>query len=246
MLNILKSKIIIYFAIFGAAFSFLLAVFSGVSVFWLVIRIFAGGILMGSLGFGLDFFLRQSLSEDDYKTLFNKAPRAEGPAPENPKNIDITDDLNLSPENEYKNMYSQESGQKKDELQNLTGVPEENMYAQPTSPTADESDFVSGPSIPQAPQGMSSGNEFKEEDLTAAPRVSEKTFEPREGVDDGLSPAQNELARNESLGYQSGNKFSNTPSVGDGTVKFNVGKKKITADPKVIAKAIRTVLQRDK
>lgn len=239
MLNILKSKIIIYFAIFGAAFSFLLAIFSGVSVFWIVIRIFAGGILMGSLGFGLDFFLRQSLSDEDYKALFNKAPQADNPATVGPKNIDVIDEADLSPEQEYQNLYAQDSDQKPADMQNLTGVPEENTYAQTTSPGADESDFTAGATAP------STGREFKEEDLSAAPRVSPKSsFSDDEGLDNS-SLAQNELAKSESAGIPfKGPQLS--ASTSDGSVKFNVGKKKITADPKVIAKAIKTVLQRDK
>jgi hypothetical protein len=240
MLNILKSKIIIGLAAFGALFSFLLAIFAGVTVFWLIVRIFAGAILMGSLGFGLDFFLRQALSEEDYKALLQK-PAANNEPLGSAKKFDVTDEAALSPEEEYKNMYQNEA------LDKSAGAE--------TKPVFDNGGYVSPPSSvdsapaqeypdsykmpPQSAQQsgaktVSQANSFQEEDLSAAPRVTTMG---------GNDPVQN--IGNLDREIKAKQAFAANPNI-DGSVKFNIGKKKVTADPKVIAKAIRTVLQRDK
>jgi hypothetical protein len=234
MLNILKSKIIIGFAAFGALFSFLLAIFAGVTVFWLIVRIFAGAILMGSLGFGLDFFLRQSLSEDDYKALFRK-PAAGSETLTGGKNLDITDEAGLSPEEEYKNMYQDETAGKS---AGSDGPPvfDNGGYVSPPSAT----DSAPAPEYPDTytPPPQPGQKAFQEDDLDSVPRIS---------ATDGLDTTQGGLKDPETMAREIKVKqaFAANPNV-DGSVKFNVGKKKITADPKIIAKAIRTVLQRDK
>lgn len=253
MLNILKSKIIIGFAVFGALFSFLLAIFAGVSLFWLIVRIFAGGILMGSIGFGLDFFLRQSLSDDDYKSLFRKAAADNDPLGSMNK-VDITADAGLAPEEEYKAMFQNNGSETGTENADAgltaepgtVSAPSTDETFQKTGPAGEYPDSYNPPSDFSAAggnAGSQSGGiskKFQEDDLDSMPRVNANKAAPTGDLD-------NDIKNVEALGRDMKVKqaFAANPNL-DGSVKFNMGNKKVTADPKVIAKAIRTVLQRDK
>ncbi len=216
MLSYLKSKIVIAFAIFGAALALVLGLLSRVGVAWLSVRILAGALLMGCLGFGLDFFLRQSLSPEDYEELFRKKSPDESSPETAAPGLDVVDEPGLAPDQEYSALYKD------------TGNPD---HAETTR--ADVSDGSGGQDEPTAAANPAPA--FQPDDSASIPRVT-RNVPPDIGAPDRSDEDK------------SGRPFAErtVSGTGDTSVKFKMGAKSVTADPKVIAKAIRTVLQREK
>ena len=206
----LKNKLVIGFAIFGAGLALVLGLAFRVSLPAVLFRMLIGALLMGALAFGLDFFLKSSLSPEDYRSLMGEESSRESVSPSS--TLDIVEE---SPdESAYAELYasspSVETATRQDSDSELLGV---------SSPANDA---------------------FQEQSFSDAPRVSPIALDDA----DEMKPAQ---AVGEDLQKLNQAKKEETlkRTAATGQVKFNAGSKQVSADPEIIAKAIRTVLHRE-
>lgn len=227
MQDLLKSKMILYFAAFGFVFSFLLGLVSRGSVFALVIRSIISGLIMGIIGFGVEYFLKTTLSEEDYYNLFqsskNNNPIESDPLAAGKKVVDMMDDSSVNGADAYTEMYSQRNTE-----QEMNSTRDEVPVYKASKPLVQETP------IPAS---------FQEDDFTTAPRV--KAFEEQDSSDPhDIKEDLNKLgeARKEE---QMKRQPAASSIGGEGTISFKVKNKTINADPQIIAKAIKTVLHKD-
>lgn len=249
MLELINNKIIVGFAVFGAVFSFILSLFSGNSILDLLFHTLISGILMGGLGFGLNLYFKKTLSEEDYQRLF-KIDRKENDLPgsvltdSKKKNIDVTDESADNIAESYENLYKNDEEQRNipesyDISKERNGV----IHAIHTVPEVSEkvpTPDVSGNQTSQGP--------FQEDDFNSIPRVFPvSNADDESGEQEDSNSTKNDLTRLGEVDHDEKIKKSADIKLkfgGEG-VKFKVGKKNITADPKLIAEAIKTVLHRD-
>lgn len=229
MQELLKSKMIVYFALFGFGFSFLLGIITRGTIAALLFRSIISGLIMGAVGFGVEYFLKSALSEEDYYNLFqtSKSPNTGDPdtATMAKKVVDMVDDSSVNNTEAYTEMYSQSNTE-----QDFNG-------ARSGSPSLKTSKAPASASEPQP------SSAFQEEDYTEAPRV--KAFdESGQGDPNDIKDDINRLGdakKEEQLKRQPATAATGT----DGTISFKVKNKTINADPKIIAKAISTVLHKE-
>ena len=223
MLEMLKSKIILGLAGFGFALSLILGLVSRSDFLSLVVHCLLSALVLGLAGFGLDFFLRQTLSPEDYESLLSPGSgnqREEGQAnqPRSYQNLDILED---SSENNYSNIMNEESAEKP--VKKEKPVPEPAFDDVPAD---------------QGQEGKTSSS-FQEESFEEAPRIK-----PMENVE-----MQDELERLSEVGKEEKDRkqamMKDHFQGHEGTVSFKVKNKKITAEPQIIAKAIQTILHKE-
>lgn len=99
--DIIKNKLIIGFTAFGGGLALILGLIFRIGVAAVLIRTLLGALLMGALALGLDFFLKKSLSAEDYQSLMGSPSAAEGTSSA-PK-VDLVDEN--PDENAYAELY---------------------------------------------------------------------------------------------------------------------------------------------
>lgn len=230
MQEIIKSKLILYFAIFGAAFSLILGLATGVYILTLLLRVLISAVAMAAVAVGVVFLMKKFIPEKDLNELLGKKTGGEEyeDQPQSPeRRVDITDDDTMTAED----MYRASDGY--------------------TPPVSDNPDYRYDAETPPEEGSDDEPDEFKETNFSDSPKV--KVFDMGgEGVEQDIvaeapTDEKEEMIRNE-LDRLKERAKTNEPapdikSTSDGS--FKVGKTKVTADPKIIAKAIRTVLHRD-
>jgi hypothetical protein len=91
--------LIIYFAIFGAAFSLILGLVTGVHVVSLLIRVFVSAIAMAAVAVGILFLVKKFIPEKDLNDLLGKESSQESiEEPDIARRVDITDDDTMTAE----------------------------------------------------------------------------------------------------------------------------------------------------
>jgi|GEM_PF-2259492 len=224
MQNFLKSKIIIFFGLFGFFFTMILSIFSGTSLLLIFIKSMSGGIILGAIGFGLDIFFQRTLSEEDYKLLFtieflsklkmpgfsNKIPSSENSKPEH--KIDLTDDANQNTEAIYQDLYKKDIPDEQAESKIIDAEPTSSynkIETPPINETVAEADYnVNNKSSTSLHEDISRLNEVHKEEKYK-----------NEGHVKPIGP--------------------------NGNVSFKLKNKVINADPSIVAKAIKTILQKE-
>ncbi len=220
MENLLKSKIIIYFALFGLAFSALLGIVSRNPPVLILIRGALSAFLMGALGWGLDVFLKRSLSEEDYANLL-QVKREALSLESQILQAGVLEEQDSSPDISYESIY-----QKKDEKK---------ADYETVKPKREEA--------PKVPVEKENGN-FKEENFSLSPKISpvqndfndEKELDSKDELDRLEEAKKAEEARKKKISSETALK---------GTVRFRSGNKMITTESKIIAKAIKSILNKD-
>ncbi len=263
MQDLLKRKLIIYFGIFGAGFALLLSVFSGSSFFLIFTRTLLGAILMGILGFGLDFFLKQTLPENDYNNLFSSNSTSlsgTNPSRQGSKNIDVIEDSDTLPGKSYDHIYTgslESEGNEitapvndKSELNRTENKTADNVVNEintknfTTSENSQQNDVKSSLKTNKIEINSKKVSSDKSE-TGPSEEFSPITYEENIVKEDENYAIKDDLGRlKEAKQEEKLKKSASTPAM-VGSVKFRSGNKNITADPKVIAQAIRTVLSRD-
>ncbi len=247
MQNILKSKIILFFGLFGIAFSLLLSVFSGTSILLIAAKTIIGGFLMGGIGAGLDFFLKRTLSQVEYDSLFlftEAGPK--GKIPEQPLNykIDVTDETAVNPESAYQDLYKNAAGEDTNNTPEETIPPSQSQ----SEPYLQETDYPN--------------NEMPHSIDDTVNTQNEENFKTGYGRDSSIEPDSVNIENSEI--DRSSNLSEETSSLGeagreedlkkqgrlgassqDKAVSFRLKNKVINADPAIVAKAIRTILHKD-
>jgi hypothetical protein len=229
MQDILKNKIIIYFALFGAVFALILGALSGTFIGIVFLRAVAGGLLMGGIGFGFDFFLKKTLPEEDYNNLFNISTISktiEKPLSQRTNSINIVDDENISNEKDYESFYKSNSNRNDDETpEHIKAKPIHNQVSELNEPVEEKS--------------ISKSTSFENK-----PPI---TFEENVFDDKEIHSSKNEITKLKEVITEE--KIKKSPALktasNAGSVKFKVKNRNVTADPELIAKAIKTVLNRD-
>lgn len=239
MMDLLKSKIVTGFLIFGAFFALLLSVISGASFFAIIIRILVGTFLMGAIGIGLDYFLRQSLSSEEYSKLFQKNSGVSADnTGKSSKRIDILDQSENDQSSGYENFYKEEIMPKNEDINSIDNLsPSEALKNNAVHIEDSFPDEM--PSVPPS----SASKEFKEETFEDAPRAIPVDYEENLIKEDVNAPIKQEISRLGEVKKEE-EQLKKTRST-DGSVQFKAGNKNVSVDPKIIAKAIQTVLNRD-
>lgn len=243
MLELIKNKVIIGFAVFGAAVSLILGLISRTSPATLLFHAIISALLLGGAGLGLVFFLKQSLSEEDFQSLINlklKESSGEDTLEKKPvKNINILDENSDDETQSYESLYRSES------------VPKTPSYkVKETNQDFTENALHSVPEvndkIATSEMEMNDDKAFKADDVETMPKVSPIPHEDGPALQEQNAGIQDDLGRLGEVKKEEQMKKSgiNLKSGGEG-VKFRVGNKNVTADPKVIADAIKTVLHRE-
>ncbi len=248
MQNMLKNKIIIYFSLFGALFALILGAFSGSFIGIVILRAITGGVLMGGIGFGFDFFLKKALSEEDYNKLLsiNEASISiDKPVSQRTNTINVLDDENISNEKGYESLYKNNSNPTGNETSDQ--IKSKLIYNQVSELNEKHKDKnesytsakVSSQQEPFAGKSISPGKSTENN--------SQINFEADVFSDKDTISSKDDLIRLKDVITEEKIKKSSALKPGniDGAIKFKVKNKNVTADPEIIAKAIKTVLHRD-
>ncbi len=236
----LKSKIIIFFGLFGFILSMILTLLSGAPILLVLVKSVTGGIILGLLGIGLDFFLKQTLSREDYESLitFNSAvPIIKSEAKPPDHKIDVMDDADQNTESVYQDLY------KPDREETATAsVKEPFPYNFNSTPEVDE--IINEKE--QAPQTIINEQLSEKNKTFEAGRADEsssyenKEINPKPLINEDLGRL-NEINKEEQI-----KKESHLNSLAhENSISFRLKNKVINADPSIVAKAIKTILQRD-
>ncbi len=257
MQQYLTSKFTLILTAFGAALSIILNIASGTPALQLLFRTFISALILGGVAFLLQMLVARFIPQEHLDILFkgssDQVPSLDDQEATGGK-FDVTDDSELSAEDLYKSGSDDDeeidnrsfSIPKKtnDEILNTTP-----KYNSTTGDTTDDG----GPANPSS---------FQETDFSEAPRITPAA----QDSSDSYSASSYSLGEEEksiplsgsgnmntqdsdmdrptppSSGSSSSSKYESTSS---SESSFQVGNKKISADPKIIAKAIKTVLSRD-
>jgi hypothetical protein len=243
MINYLKSKLTIGFAIFGAGFSLVLGAISRIPVVPLLIRVLVSGFVMGGVGILILVLTKRFLPEEEIKEVFSKDEKSIGAAHKvNASKLDVVDDSEITPEDLIEDVEDNEFLGL-----NAAGINKKNaMYAD---------DEIEEIDIEKKTQNMSkpperARSDFKEISFEDAPRVyvgdspAEREEETPVSQDDLIKSELDRLKEKAKGGTTELENFSQSHRTG-GDSSFTIGNKKISADPKLIARAIKTVLKRD-
>lgn len=234
MLDLIKSKLVLYSAAFGAVFSLILGLVSGVHVTTLLVRVLISGIAMGALALGLQVLIKKFIPAEDIDALLgrNKSGDTAGYDDKSVpgRKIDITDDDDMTADEIYQaDRFGKVPSD--DAEPNYGRAEEEAPISEPGESTFRETDFNEMPRV-QASGIETFGDEMDKEIKAEAP-----TDEKEEMIRGEL-----DRLKEQSRGEPASSPAESRPK-GDGS--FKVGNTKVNADPKIIAKAIRTVLHRD-
>ncbi|RMG80827.1 MAG: hypothetical protein D6707_05780, partial [Bacteroidetes bacterium] len=223
----INTKIIIAFAAFGASLSFLLSIFHAVSPFHLLLRILISAFILGGLSAIGQFLIFKFIPEENLNILLINNTKEDT---ENKKGlkIDVSDDSTINPEELYKN---------EDDISNKT----DNNDSELSSPTIPKEDIA----LKEKESGVQKSivieePSFQSTDFTKeAPRIVENQSNYDKPDEETISNELNRLKEKASKNSPSSIK----PHISsEREVSFTVDNKKINTDPKIIAKAIRTVL----
>jgi len=222
--ELLKSKIIIVFAAFGALFAFLLGIFSRVDFIMLLFRSLLGGIIFGALGAALHIFLQKSLSPEDYQALMGeKSGESSGQAlAENRKpRVNVVDDSEISAASLYRHDSLETSDSLSDE-----GTSQETPVMKPETGGAGNAGGFQEMQF----GGISGGPEESGQtsDYGIDHPMESKNSSPTAVIQDDIRKIQESV-------HDSSN----------GEVRFKAGGKMINTDPKIVARAIQTILRKD-
>jgi hypothetical protein len=222
----LKSKIIMFFGLFGFLFSMVLCIFSGTSLLLILTKSIAGGIILGALGLGLEFFIQKTLSEEDYNSLFFKS--ADVSPREKMQGIDAA---------------GTEEGYKPDHKIDLTEDAEQNTDA------LYQDMYKNTPAGVQAgsKSGDSDGDSYNEDAIPKNENTgvtdSSPDYTPPSAIHEDLSRLS-EVNKEEKIKKDTHiNAISHSGQ--DSKVSFKLKNKVINADPEIVAKAIKTILHRE-
>ena len=210
-----------FFGLFGFLFSMILSIFSGTSIFLVLTKSIAGGIILGALGLGLEYFFQRTLSEEDYNSLFKTAG---GSSRQNSTGIDMA----AAPE-EYKQEHKIDLTENADQN---TDALYQDMYKNNTS---------------GIPAGSKSGDSDNEDampvnDSTEVPDSAPDYTPPTEMHED--FSRLNEVNKEEKIRKDTHINSMNQAGQ-DSKVSFKLKNKVINADPEIVAKAIKTILHKE-
>jgi hypothetical protein len=240
MKDVLLSKITLVAAVGGMVMALLLGIFSGVDFVSILVRMLIAGVLLGGAALGIQLLLPKFIGDDAMKTLFPNWGGGGGDEPaindsQGSPRVDITDDSEMNA----------------DELYAGGGDPDDNPgYGGGMGDTSDDEGHSGGDM--SAPP--TTNKQFRELDFESdAPKVYPKD-EDMGHVDhheeSGSSGSGNyvtdELNRMKERAKEGPPQETSNFTGNDASSSvFKVKNTRITADPKIIAKAIRTVMNRD-
>lgn len=229
---ILKNKLTIIFAVFGALFAFVLSVISRAYITDIIIRFFIGAIIMGAIGFVLDVFLIKALPNDEYTSLMNeiKVPwsnsrygeTGRSEMKQNISKIDFIDKTDADIDNDYGSMY-------KDDIK-----------ARKTANSDADMDRVFDNPITE---GNSADKEIDETPISYSGIKREDNDEEVEVYKEKSDDINEDLTKLGEVKKEEQLKQASKKTRDD--VQFKMGNKKVSIDSKLIAKAIKTVINRE-
>ena len=211
------------FTVFGAVLSLFMGLFSQAPFGVIAIRMLISAVVMGGIAIGIQLVVRNFIPEDQLQTLTGKKQDGGMPSSMMSENrLDITEDDGMSAEELYSANESSESGMGSDgDSDDYTMSREERDETE----RADEE----------------SDSEFHATNYSSeAPRVrqSESNSSGESGEVDYMKEERKRQMSASSSRMESGRESN-------GDVSFKSKDKKIIADPKIIAKAIKTVMSRE-
>ncbi|NPU99826.1 MAG: hypothetical protein HPY53_00435 [Brevinematales bacterium] len=240
MKDVLLSKITLIAAVGGMFLALLLGIFAGVDFVSILIRMLIAGVLLGGAALGIQLLLPKFIGDDAMKTLF---PNWGGGGGEesaisdssSSSRVDITDDSEMNA----------------DELYSGGGEPDDSPgYSGSMSGTSDEDGNSGGDkSVPPT-----TNKQFRELDFESdAPKVYPKDEDmghidhhEESGSSGSGDYVTDELNRMKERAKEGPPQETSNFTGNDATSSvFKVKNTRITADPKIIAKAIKTVMNRD-
>jgi len=233
MQDLIKSKIIISFSFFGIAFTFLLSLLSGSSIAMVFIKSILGGLILGGVGAALDFFLKKSLSPEDYDRLIQFGGKMENSI-NSEHRLDVVDETPEDSIKSYQELYqhNEEDNIPSGELGKVSSdIASDGVITEPP---------VESDSHPEEERNLSPDSafheQFKEQDFSSIPKVS---F-PDERVSSKEISYSEETSRNDTIKEGKFKKASKEEGV-----TFKLKNRVITADPGLVAKAIKTILHKE-
>ncbi len=241
MKNILMSKITLIAAVGGAVLALLLGLFSGVDFISIIIRMLIAGLVLGGAALGLQIVFPKLIGEEAMKVLFPNWDGGENSDPladdsQSKPRVDITDDSEMSADDLYSGgepMESSSHDSRSTDFTDDSGYPDDHVSSN-TPPSQNqqfrELDFESS-----APKVYP-----KEEDMG---HIAHQEEDGGSGNGDYVADEFNRLKeRAKESPAQDSSEFKESNS---SDAVFKVKNTRITADPKIIAKAIKTVMNRD-
>lgn len=234
MQNLIKSKIIISFGVFGLAFTFFLSLLSGSSFTMILMKSVLGGLILGGVGAALDFFLKRSLSSEDYSRLVRFGKGFESGVKDE-YTLDVVDEAPEDSGKAYRELYRYNNEE--------TDLPREErnetIFDNTPGSITTESDIrqakYSGEEEKFSPD-IQKMEEFKEEDFSNIPRVSSS----EENISGKTASYSDDIPKVDKIKKEGFKKES-----GREGVTFKLKNRVITADPGLVAKAIKTVLHKE-
>ncbi len=271
MNNIFTSKFTLIMAGFGAVLSLLLSLFAGTSALQLLLRLLLSTLIMGGIAILIQFLITKFIPQEHLDILMkggqNSDSSTDGNSTQNEESgatgssIDYTDDSTLSVDELYQSEDEEASSPDTDykpasrySPSTSTSDDQDNIFpahnsSDPDAGSADDdsddsfkaTDFSEAPRLKTGSEESTSSEDSRDEDDAPSPSPSASLEEKAIPFDDG--PAGIPMNPSPKNTYEKGN--TPPPTGGGGDVSFTVDNKKITTDPKIIAKAIRTVLYKD-
>lgn len=253
MLDFLKNKLTIYFAIFGAGLSFVIGIISGIGVIWIIVRVLVSAVVMGLIAVGIQFLVKKYMPEDEVKKLFVKTEETESNEAELPTRhndkptIDITDDSQMTPEEILQNTVLEDVDSVKTEagLSSITtdtevsqDIPLENASEQAKEQTNEQHPAFEETSFDDSPRVY-----VHEDNQNIDSSYNDNSID--KNTDDVVANELNKL-KERTKQQNKNNSVVKAASGNSGEASFNIGNKRIHADPELIAKAIKTIVHRDR
>ncbi len=197
----------------------ILCLISGTSFFSIVIKSIAGGIILGSIGFGIDYFFQRTLSQEDYNSLFKVSGSAIKESNDTElkqdHKFDVTENAEQNTEAIYQDLY-------KNNINNESADPESSKKAN-TESKISYNDYDISP-----------------EDNSIPDAVSKFESKPAGAINENISKL-NTVSKEEKIK----NENHLNSMVHDNKVTFKLKNKVINADPGIVAKAIKTILHKE-
>ncbi|OHD54902.1 MAG: hypothetical protein A2Y33_16150 [Spirochaetes bacterium GWF1_51_8] len=222
----------------GIMITLIFGIAAGVEFGSIIIRMLIGGILMGGVAMGILFLLPKFIGDENLKVLFPNWNSGDGGGSgesaeegESQPRVDITDGGDMTVDDLYA-----DGVESRGESYSSAGHPDD-MDSTPVSKTNfKESNFEN--ELPRVYQKEeSAGGQTVADDTDDSSGSSGGDYASEEfGKLQERAKAPPSQIQNDQADYRGGDQKSSV---------FNVGKTKITADPAIIAKAIKTVMNRD-
>lgn len=242
MQQFLTSRFTLLMAAFGAGLALLLNLISGAGIAALLIRTLVSALILAVVAFLIQWLIDRFIPREHLDILFKGSSDSLPGQTENEtgSRLDVTDDSALSPEE----LYSAGADNDSDD--------EPVTRSSFSTPRASDSELLDTPpdfnrSAASPQDSDSSSDSFQETDFSQSPRVQPAREEMSET---GFSSSETDASAPASSSFSDGDvklppMQPQAESTGQRDVSFKVDNKKISADPKLIAKAIKTVLSRD-